>query len=63
MKFNDVMLPEWVGVLGSAVIVAVITAVAMPASSDELGYASAEQAPVESSSTTPTPTRRDESQP
>jgi hypothetical protein len=56
MKLNDVILPDWFGVLGSAVIVAVITAVAMPASSDELGYGGGEQAVAESKRPPPSPT-------
>jgi hypothetical protein len=43
MKFSDMMLPEWVGVLGSAVISAVIIALAVPGPSDDLGYAGSAQ--------------------
>ena len=63
MKFSDVVLPDWVGVLGSALAVAVITAAAMPASSDELGRQRAEPTSSASKSPLPGPTVRDESQP
>jgi hypothetical protein len=35
MNLDNVMLPDWVGVLGSALIAAVIVAAAIPAFSDE----------------------------
>jgi hypothetical protein len=63
MKFNDAMLPDWVGVLGSALIVALITAAAMPAASDELGRAGTAQTSVASSDAPPSGAGSDDSKP